>query len=293
LRFGLGLGALLLTGALFYGSPAVTLLEARSYFGVHRVRQVALEPGNTVKVLIHGNTVHGAQRQEDGYREEPQAYYVRSGPIGQLFSALNLGGNGRPVGVVGLGAGGLACYGGPGQRWEFFEIDPLVQRIAGDARNFTFLRDCPPASEVILGDGRLTLAAVPAGHFGTIIFDAYSSDAIPIHLLTREALRLYLQKLAPGGALVFHISSRHLDLAPVLGSLAADAGVVCHVRTDNVAPDGGSSPGNGTPSRWAVMARSRGDLGALLDDPRWLPAPAPGGGALWTDDYASIFSVFR
>ncbi|HVG98733.1 MAG TPA: fused MFS/spermidine synthase [Chloroflexota bacterium] len=293
LRFALGVGALLLTAALFYGSPATTLLEARSYFGVHRVRQVTLDPGNSVNVLIHGNTVHGAQRQEAGLREEPQAYYVRSGPIGQVFGALRLAEPDRPVGVVGLGAGGLACYGGPGQRWRFFELDPLVWRIAADARYFTFLRDCPPQSDVILGDGRLTLAGEPDASFGTIIFDAYSSDAIPIHLLTREALRLYLQKLAPGGVLVFHISSRHLDLAPVLGSLAADAGLACHVRTDNVAPDGGASAGNGTPSRWAVMARSAADLGPLLDDPRWEPAPAPGGGALWTDDYASIVGVFR
>ena len=201
------------------------MLEQRSAFGVHRVRQVTLDHGSTYHVLVHGNTVHGVQRRDAGHLQAPQAYYVPSGPVGQVFATLGLGAGTRPVGVVGLGAGGLACYGGPGQSWQFFEIDPLVAEIARDPRYFTFLRDCPPRSEVVLGDGRLTLSRVPDAHFGAIVLDAYSSDAIPVHLLTREALSLYLRKLAPGGVLVFHLSSRHLDLAPVLGGLAAGAGL--------------------------------------------------------------------
>ncbi len=130
---------------------------------------------------------------------------------------------------------------------------------------------------------------MPDAHFGAIVLDAYSSDAIPVHLLTREALSLYLRKLAPGGVLVFHLSSRHLDLAPVLGGLAAGTGLEGRVRTDAVAPEAGAA----TPSRWAVLARHAVDLGALPDDPRWERLPAPGAAGLWTDDYASIFAVFR
>jgi hypothetical protein len=289
LRFGLGAGALLLASALFYGGREGALLEQRSAFGVHRVRQVTLDPGSTYHVLVHGNTVHGVQRRDAGHMQAPQAYYVPSGPVGQVFTTLGLGAGTRPVGVVGVGAGGLACYGGPGQPWHFFEIDPLVAEIARDPRYFTFLRDCPPHSEVVLGDGRLTLGRVPDAHFGAIVLDAYSSDAIPVHLLTREALSLYLRKLAPGGVLVFHLSSRHLDLAPVLGGLAAGAGLEGRVRTDAVAPEAGAA----TPSRWAVLARHAADLGALPDDPRWERLPAPGAAGLWTDDYASIFAVFR
>ena len=289
LRFGLGAGALLLASALFYGGREGALLEERSAFGVHRVRQVTLDHGSTYHVLVHGNTVHGVQRRDAGHLQAPQAYYVPSGPVGQVFATLGLGAGTRPVGVVGLGAGGLACYGGAGQSWHFFEIDPLVAEIARDPRYFTFLRDCPPHSEIVLGDGRLTLSRVPDAHFGAIVLDAYSSDAIPVHLLTREALSLYLRKLAPGGVLVFHLSSRHLDLAPVLGGLAAGAGLEGRVRTDTVAPEAGAA----TPSRWAVLARHAADLGALPDDPRWERLPAPGAAGLWTDDYASIFAVFR
>ncbi|MGH2351166.1 MAG: spermidine synthase, partial [Chloroflexota bacterium] len=232
LRFGLAIAAILLASAQFYVDRGDVLLVERSFFGVHRVRRATLEPDTSYHVLVHGTTVHGLQSLDPSRRQEPLLYYHSSGPVGQIFRALGPGDAARPVAVVGLGAGGLACYGAPGQRWYFYEIDPEVERIARDPQYFTFLRDCPPDVQVILGDARLSLTEAPPGAYHLIVLDAYSSDAIPIHLITREALAIYLDKLAAGGVLAFHISTRHLDLAPVLGRLARDAGLVCLVQED-------------------------------------------------------------
>jgi hypothetical protein len=292
LRFTLGAGAILLTSTLLYVDHGQVILTARSFFGVHRVRAVPVEQGPTYHILVHGNTVHGMQAREGAARMEPLTYYHRAGPAGQLFSALRLAEPAKPVAVVGLGTGGMACYGAPGQRWDFYEIDPLVERMARDPRYFTFLRDCPPQSVVTLGDGRLALHRAPPAAYATIVLDAYNSDAIPLHLITREALKLYLDKLLPEGVLIFHISNRHLDLAPVLGGLAGDAALICLVREDaSVTPDEAAQ--GKTPSRWAVMARRSVDLDPLLGDARWRRAPEVAGVSLWTDDYVSILPIFR
>ena len=141
--------------------------------------------------------------------------------------------------IVGLGAGSLACYAEPGQGWTFYEIDPAVVRIARDPRFFTYLKDCRARSQdVVVGDARLRLRDAPDGGYGLIVLDAFSSDAIPMHLLTREALRLYRDKLADGGLIAFHISNRYLDLAPVLGALARDAGLIDRIRRDrDISPE--------------------------------------------------------
>ncbi|HEX2186321.1 MAG TPA: fused MFS/spermidine synthase, partial [Chloroflexota bacterium] len=292
LRFTLGAGAILLSSTLFYVDHGQVILTARSFFGVHRVRAVPVEQGQTYHILVHGNTVHGMQAREGEARMEPLTYYHRGGPAGQLFSALRLAEPAKPVAVVGLGTGGMACYGAPGQRWDFYEIDPLVERVARDPRYFTFLRDCPPQSVVTLGDGRLALQQAPPAAYATIVLDAYNSDAIPLHLITREAVQLYLDKLLPEGVLVFHISNRHLDLAPVLGGLASDADLICLVREDASVTPAEAAQGK-SPSRWAVMARRAVDLGPLLGDARWRRASEVAGVSLWTDDYVSILPIFR
>ena len=156
-------------------------------------------------------------------------YYHVDGAFGQLFRALHSSLQKRPVAVIGLGTGGLACYGTPGSHWTFYEIDPLVETIARDDRFFTFLRDCPPVSRVVLGDARLALRDAPDHHYGLIIVDAFTSDAVPTHLITREAFATYVQKLTPDGVLALHISNRYLDLAPVVGNLGLDAGLVGRV----------------------------------------------------------------
>jgi hypothetical protein len=302
LRFALGAGAVVLAGVLFYGDGPNLVHAERSFFGVHRVRRAVLaEPGSAAgagsadaaayHVLVHGNTVHGVQSLDPARRRDQLAYYHTAGPIGQVFAALPPAAA-RPIAVVGLGTGSLACYGAPGQRWTFYEIDPAVERIARDARYFTFLRDCPPDVTVVLGDARLSLQTAPAQPYSALVLDAYSSDAIPVHLLTREALRLYLDALAPDGVLLFHISNRHLDLEPVLARLAADAGLAGLVQHYAPSAEGATGPGR-TGSSWAIMARHPDHLGALAADGRWRPARTDPRVPLWTDAFAAIATVFR
>ncbi len=287
LRFGLGLAALLAASALYTRGNEQVLYAERTFFGVHRV---FLDGGSQTHVLAHGNTKHGAQSLEPERRHEPLTYYTRSGPLGQIFAERG-GQPGLRVGAVGLGVATIACYAQPGQSWTFYEIDPAVARIARDPALFTFLRDCLPDAPIVLGDARLSLATTE-GQYDLLILDAYSSDAIPIHLITREALGLYLERLAPDGVLTFHISNQHLDLEPVLADLAADAGLTALVRNDQVLTQAEWEAGK-APSVWVLLARPSADLGALAADPRWQPARRVAGARLWTDDFSSLLSVLR
>ena len=185
-RFALGVGALLLIATL----PPTSLHSERTFFGVLRVE----EKGQR-HVLVSGTTVHGAQSFAPGRQREPASYYVREGPLGQLFDALD--GRARSVAVIGLGAGGASVYGRAGERWTFYEIDEAVARIAVNPRYFTFLRDAKADIRVVIGDGRLKLAEAPDGSYDLFVLDAFSSDSVPVHLLTREAVELYLRKLSP------------------------------------------------------------------------------------------------
>ena len=194
--------------------------------------------------------------------------------------------------VVGLGAGSLACYGKPHQRWTFYEIDPTVLRIAANPSYFTFLKDCPPKAFVILGDARLTLVRAPDAAYDLIILDAYSSDAPPMHLITLDAVRLYLTKLAPGGVLLFNISNRHLVLEPVLGAIARAAGLAARTRDDARVSDAERMTGK-VESQWVAMARREEDLGVLRTDPLWKVPQAPPHLEPWTDNFASLLAAFR
>src|SRR5262249_30439280 len=177
--------------------------------------------------LCHGTTIHGLQDlSSPSRRSEPLTYFTRSSGIGRTFLALDE----RPktVGIVGLGAGTVACYGRPGQQWIFYEINPAVERLARDPSFFTYLRDAESRGvdvQVVLGDGRLSIDSSPTIH-DVIIIDAFSSDAIPVHLLTREALQIYLRKLSSHGLLMFHITNRFVDLTPVLANLARELGLI-------------------------------------------------------------------
>jgi SAM-dependent methyltransferase len=191
------------------------LYEHRNFFGISRVMD---DPGANYRYLVNGGTLHGMQALDPARAGEPLSYYNSSGPVGQLFESLQGRAAGRRVAAVGLGSGSVACYGSSGEQWTFYEINPAVVHVARDTGYFSFLRTCLPGASFVIGDARLTLGHAP-GEFDLIILDAFSSDAIPIHLITREALALYGRKLAPGGMLFFHITNRHLDLAPVLGDL--------------------------------------------------------------------------
>jgi len=293
-RFGLGMGAILLASNLYLAGRGDILLTERSFFGITRV---ILFSGRPFHMIVHGNIVHGIQSTDAGRRTEPLSYYARTGPLGDLFNALNdepsATAQAAPhaVASVGLGGGTSACYHEPGQEWTFYEIDPNVERIARDDRYFTYLRDCAPEAKVVLGDARLSLTSAPSGHYDVILLDAYSSDAIPVHLITREALQLYLDKLTPHGVLAFHLTNTHLNLDPVVFNLALDAGLTYRIRDDlRATPDDLNLGKMG--SKWAVIARTPADLGALIDNPNWVLPPEQPKLAVWTDDFSSILSVF-
>jgi len=291
-RFGLGIAALLMVSLLYSGEQLRPMHIQRSFFGVLRVRDDSWRDGEGVvhqrHTLIHGSTSHGMQDFDPDKRHEPLSYYHRNGPLGETFAALAARRPLREIGVVGLGAGTIACYGEPGQRMTFFEIDPAIERIARDPRFFTYLADCPSKVDVVLGDARLSLAERPGGRFDLLILDAFASDAIPIHLITREALRLYFDKLADDGLLAMHISNRYVEPQPVLRILAEDAGVVARVFGDS----GNSNEGR-SPSTWVVMGRRPEHLGTLRQKPHWKPLNADPRVGLWTDDFSNIVRVLE
>jgi spermidine synthase len=289
-RFALGIGvALLAIHGLGGGDSVRVLLRERNFFGV---LQVVHDNRGNVHRLVHGNTLHGQQSLDPKRRREALSYYHRTGPIGQLLEDQATRPARTNVAVVGLGAGSLACYATDNEAWTFYEIDPAIVRIARDPRFFTYLSECRARScEIILGDAKLQLKNAPRSGYGLIVLDAFSSDAIPIHLLTREALRLYRAKLADRGLIAFHISNRHIDLTPVLGALARDAGLISRVRSDlKTSPD--QVKDGKSASIWLVMAARTSDLGALANDPSWVEPRLRADEAVWTDDYSNLVAHF-
>jgi hypothetical protein len=282
LRFAACVATMLVAGSAATNAQGAALYTSRTFFGVYRVTQE--QAG--YRSMYHGTTVHGMQSLDAGRRAEPMTYYSREGPIGQAISQLPSIASRRQIAVVGLGVGTLSVYRSPGQQWTFYEIDPEVERIARADAYFSYMRVCGESCRVVLGDARLSLARAPRQEYGLIVLDAFSSDAIPVHLMTDEAVGLYLSRLAPGGALAFHITNRHLVLAPVLARLAGNHGLAARFQQHRAT----ATPGQFS-SDWMVMARSEGDLGSLATDPRWLTPRIPDGTPLWTDDFSNIVSV--
>jgi hypothetical protein len=260
----------------------------RSFFGVHQVVETA---SRDYRLLYHGTTLHGAERIGEGAtpdRPEPLTYYYSGGPIAEGIDAVRgaQGGRLRRVAVVGLGAGSLSCHRRAAEEWTFFEIDPDVARIARDPRFFGFVSSCAPDLPVVLGDARLTLAASPQ-RYDLIVLDAFSSDAIPVHLLTREALDGYLARLEDGGALILHISNRHMELARVVAAVGAP--LATYLKEDSrptVVPEDFKMN-----ALVAALARKRADLGELPSRPGWQEIKPDPRVAAWTDDYSNIFGA--
>jgi hypothetical protein len=284
-RFALGISALLLV-PVAVGSGN-TIDTDRSFFGVYRVS--AIDDGRA-HMLMSGTTLHGAESLLPGEETLPLTYYSHEGAFGRFFAALNPA-NIRHVAIIGLGTGALACYAQPNQEWTFYEIDPLVERIARDPRYFHFLANCGNRPNVVLGDARLTIASAPDGTYDVLVIDAFSSDSIPMHLLTREALGLYLRKLAPGGALLFHISSRTLDLRSVIGALATDAGIPARMLLDR--PPQGTLLWRRSPTLVVALAGHGGNLDGLLPTDGWTELPASGARSLWTDQRSDLLRAIR
>lgn len=288
IRFAGCVAALLVSGALVQSPFGQAVFAERTFFGVYRIR---VDDRLNYRFMFHGPTLHGMQSASEERRAESLSYYHEAGPIGQVFAAVPVAASTPEVGVVGLGVGSLASYAGPAQRWLFYEIDPAVERVARDAAYFTYLRDCGRRCEVVVGDARVSLGRARPGQFGLIVLDAFSSDAIPIHLLTREALAVYLSRLAPGGVIALHISNHHLSLSPVLGRLAQEQGL--SARWQREPATAGSFSDGKVPSEWMVLARDAADFGALARDPRWVPPVVQAQTPLWSDDFSNILSVLR
>lgn len=286
LRLALGAAALYLGIDAGARASDNTVYQARSFFGVYRVRHW----GNYL-LLQHGTTTHGGQSLLASRKTEPLTYYHREGPLGDLFRLTTDSVAPRQVALVGLGTGTTACYSRPGEQWQYYEIDPLVVAIAKSPQLFSYLRECQPDVRVVLGDARLSLAATPDTSFDLIVLDAFSSDAIPVHLVTREALQLYARKLRPGGMVAFHISNRYLDLRPVLIELARDARMAGAMVDRDVTAAEKEKLFYG--SRWVVLAASAHTLAPLVRQAGWSVLPPSAPVRIWTDDYSDVLHVMK
>lgn len=277
-RFPIPLVIFLTVGFLAVGlrAQATSVATERTFFGSY---QVLDRPGE--RVLTHGTTKHGVQLTDPASRREPTAYFSRTGPLGAVFETWEA----ADIGVVGLGAGTMAAYGEVGQRMTFFEIDGEIAELAADPTVFSFIADSAADVDVEVGDGRLLVNERPEGSYDLLVLDAFSSDAIPVHLLTREALAGFADRVRQGGALVVNISNRVFDIEPVLAAAEVDLG--WHA----VIGRGGSGPGSAE-SRWVVLTRDETSADSLrarrdwrgLDHSRLVH---------WTDDYSSVLSVLE
>jgi hypothetical protein len=281
-----------------------TLHQERNFFGLVRVNEYE-HNDRTYHYMVHGTTDHGMQCVEPPERRaDPISYFHRKGPVGQIFQALHA--KQKPaihMAVLGVGTGTLAGYAEKDWSVSFYEIDAAVVRLARNPRYFTFLPDCEARGarmEVNMGDGRLQLGKARPSGFDVLFMDAFTSDAVPVHLITREAIELYKEKLAPDGILVVNIANRYIDFKPVLGNLAKATGLEAMVAADS-----GDRKNDRYGSVWVVMARNREAFGSLVGatreegDDRGKPwfeplPPEPGGGVgVWTDDYSNILRVFN
>ena len=295
LAIGLLTAVILIFTISLHNMASSTLYQQRSFFGVLSVRNTVIADENqnpeTVRELYHGTTKHGAERLTAANITTPLTYYSRPGPIGQVFSEFDGENQNWVIGAVGLGAGALACYSKDNQHWHFFEIDPLVVQVAKNPNWFNYLNRCNKKAEMIVGDARLSLEKEDDGSFDLLIMDAFSSDAVPTHLLTREALELYLRKLNDNGLLAFHITNRHLAIKNVLAD---------HVNTMHLAALLQEfKPETEQPlvvaTDWVVISKNPDRLQRLQQSRlgHWQKLPLTFGLQPWTDDFTHIIGIWK
>ncbi len=275
------LAVLLVVGVSFDRRARAATHRERSFYAAYRVSN---DEARNLRLLVHGNTVHGAESFDARYRDWGLPYFIPDSPIGRLLRSEGPR-RAEPLAVLGLGVGALAPYVAPGQRATFYEVDPVAARIA--KQHFTALSRCPGECNVIVGDGRLEIAKAEDGAYGVIVVDAFLSGSIPTHLYNREAVALYFRKLRPGGLVVFNVSNRYLDLKPMLAAIARDldlaAAFEAHAPTAQQRQELFASR-----TTWVVMARQRDEL-ALLG---WRELVADASTRAWTDEYSNVLGLY-
>lgn len=292
-RYAIALAGILLVGSVHGSLSGNTIFKNRDFFGVLKVRR---EPSGKFLVLQSGSTIHGAQAVDPAAKREPLTYYHRTGPCGDVLGAAPPPVPAPPprrVGVIGLGVGSLAAYARPGDTWTFFELNPADVEIA--KKYFTYLSDVPEGvkMEVEVGDARLRVRDGAPARFDVLVLDAFSSDAIPLHLVTREALAIYRRALTQDGVLLAHISNRHVRLDPVFAKLAEDAGMKAMGRRDNTLTEA-EEEALKSRSNWLVLTTSEAAMGAITSrNAAWKALTVPPGQQLWTDDFANVLWAMR
>jgi spermidine synthase len=268
-----------------YIEHADRIYTERNFFGVKKV----LEDRKThLRTLLHGSTIHGIESRDPARMGQPLSYYHSSGNVGEVMNMLRSRAKPQRMGVIGLGSGSMAAYAGPDLHVVFYEIDPSVEKLARDY--FTFLPRCMANCDVQVGDGRLKLAQTQDASFDLLMLDAFSSDSIPVHLMSKEALQLYLAKLRPDGILLFHTSNRYLDVDKLVFALISDAGLVGFSRYDEA---GELRQEGKTNSSHVVAARHVEDLGVFATRPGWTQVIKPTDFQPWTDDYSNLLELIR
>ena len=237
----------------------------------------------------HGTTLHGAQSLEPELSKEPLTYYAKSGPLGSVFRAFDAINDDWNVGLVGLGTGTTSCYAKPSQGWTYYEIDPVIEKMAKNDKYFTYLKECKPDANIILGDARLSMRNTENNKYNLIVLDAFSSDAIPTHLLTKEAIEMYFDKLREGGMLAAHISNRYLGLEPVLANIAREKGYVALILSTS--PTADENQKIISASQWVIVARNYEDVEPLFFEGNWRLASTDDKVGVWTDDFSNLITI--
>ena len=286
IRFATVIVCLLCLNAWRGDAHGKTLFIDRNFFGLSKV---TLDPNEQTKRLVHGNTIHGRQSIDPSTQHLPLSYYHTAGPLRRIFKQYEEIETESEIAVIGLGAGSMLFYGQPHQTWTLYEIDPLVIHLARDSGHFSYLQT-PNVAKLNLevGDARIELQKAKDKRFDLIVMDAFSSDSIPMHLFTKEALDLYLSKLSDQGLLAFHISNRTLNLAPLLSRIADEFDLNSLAWNDpHATPRQGKDP-----SHWVALSRSPNQLSKLKKDERWSPLSTPPNTPLWTDERSNILEAF-
>lgn len=294
IRYAVALGGILVVSTNHGGLTGNSVHKERGFFGVLKVRR---DPTERFLLLLSGSTLHGAQHLDPASKQIPLTYYFPTGPVGDVLGPLPTPGAEsrapRRVGVIGLGVGSLAAYARPGDTWTFFELNPRVVALA--KTYFSYLSNVPAGTQVDIetGDARLRLAEGASGRFDVLVLDAFSSDAIPLHLMTREAIAIYRRALRPGGVLLAHISNRHVLLEPVLAALAEDAHLFAIGRDELNVPSG-EREAEKSSSHWVCLSDSWTPLEVILPkNTEWRRLQRDPGQKVWTDDFANVLAAMH